>query len=104
MQVLPCACDEISRTTAAQNREYIGRRWQRNLQAEQESNGQDISSLSGFLTRARSHAFTISAMAFQDAWNLDIERLRQCSLHVYADGMLKPFCSHYLTAAEAAHD
>ena len=104
VQVLPCACDEISRTTAAQNREYIGRRWQRNLQAEQESNGQDISSLSGFLTRARSHAFTISAMAFQDAWNLDIERLRQCSLHVYADGMLKPFCSHYLTAAEAAHD
>ena len=36
-------------------------------------------------------------MAFQDAGNLDIERLRQCSLHVYKDGKHIPFCAYYLS-------
>ena len=27
-------------------------------------------------------------MAFQDAYNLDIERIRRCSLHVYEDGKI----------------
>ena len=39
----------------------------------------------------KSHGFTITSMAFQDAGNLDIERLRQCSLHVYKDGKKIPF-------------
>jgi uncharacterized radical SAM superfamily Fe-S cluster-containing enzyme len=37
-------------------------------------------------------------MAFQDAYTLDIERLRRCSLHVYRDGKIIPFCANYLTA------
>ena len=53
--------------------------------------------MEGFLARAKSHGFTITAMAFQDAGNLDIERLRQCSLHVYKDGKHVPFCAYYLT-------
>ena len=36
-------------------------------------------------------------MAFQDAMNLDAQRLRRCSLHVYDNGVLKPFCARYLT-------
>jgi uncharacterized radical SAM superfamily Fe-S cluster-containing enzyme len=36
-------------------------------------------------------------MAFQDAMNLDVERLRQCSLRVYHEGALKPFCARYLS-------
>ena len=36
-------------------------------------------------------------MAFQDAYNLDIERIRRCSLHVYEDGKFMPFCARYLT-------
>ena len=55
-----------------------------------------------FLSRARSYCFTVTAMAFQDAWNLDIERLRRCSLHVYDGGALKPFCARYLTAEAGA--
>lgn len=61
----------------------------------------DLSSLDNFLIRSRSHAFTISAMAFQDAYTLDLERLRQCSLHVYSKGRIMPFCSHYLTRTGA---
>ena len=57
----------------------------------------DMTSMEFFLKRARSHGFTVTAMAFQDAGNLDIERLRQCSLHVYRDGKKIPFCACYLT-------
>ena len=51
-----------------------------------------------FLRRFRERGFTLTAMAFQDAMNLDAERLRRCSLHVYSNGTLKPFCANYLTA------
>ncbi|MEG3070281.1 MAG: hypothetical protein RQM92_05070 [Candidatus Syntrophopropionicum ammoniitolerans] len=39
----------------------------------------------------RSHSFTVTSMAFQDAGNLDLERLRRCSLHVFDNGKLVPF-------------
>lgn len=57
----------------------------------------DMTSMEGFLKRAKSHGFTVTSMAFQDAGNLDIERLRQCSLHVYRDGRFVPFCAYYLS-------
>jgi uncharacterized radical SAM superfamily Fe-S cluster-containing enzyme/phenylacetate-coenzyme A ligase PaaK-like adenylate-forming protein len=51
-----------------------------------------------FLNRACSHTFTVSAMAFQDCWNLNLERLRGCCIHVaQPDGRLIPFCSFNLT-------
>jgi hypothetical protein len=55
--------------------------------------------LDRFLATARQQTFTISAMAFQDAWTLDLERLRGCCIHVLAaDGRLVPFCAYNLTA------
>jgi hypothetical protein len=50
-----------------------------------------------FLDRIRSHGFTLTAMAFQDAGNLDLERLRRCSLHVFDQGRMVPFCARYLS-------
>jgi uncharacterized radical SAM superfamily Fe-S cluster-containing enzyme len=39
-------------------------------------------------------------MAFQDVWNIDLERLRDCFLHVAGDGdRVIPFCAHNLTDA-----
>jgi uncharacterized radical SAM superfamily Fe-S cluster-containing enzyme len=39
-------------------------------------------------------------MAFQDAWNLDLERLKDCCIHVAApDGRLVPFCAYNLTSS-----
>jgi uncharacterized radical SAM superfamily Fe-S cluster-containing enzyme len=32
--------------------------------------------------------------------NLNIERLHRCSLHVYDNGKIKPFCAKYLTTTE----
>ena len=50
-----------------------------------------------FLYRVRHESLTLSSMAFQDAGNLNIERLIRCSLHVYDRGKIKPFCARYLT-------
>jgi hypothetical protein len=60
----------------------------------------DLETFEGFLNGVRKHGFTLTAMAFQDAMNLDVERLRRCSLHVYHEGVLKPFCARYVTAMD----
>ena len=118
----PCCPDS---DPSKKNREFVARRWQRDRLATQSDKAAlctesalceptaeapetsldgstdcccDINDLDYFVRRVKSHGFTITAMAFQDAWNLDLERLRSCSLHVYQDGVLKPFCSRYLTA------
>jgi hypothetical protein len=38
-------------------------------------------------------------MAFQDAWNIDLERLRECFLHVLSPQQkLVPLCAYNLTS------
>jgi hypothetical protein len=57
--------------------------------------------LEDFLKRARTHTLTVSAMAFQDAWTLDLERLRDCCIHVWDPRYgLVPFCAYNVTSAE----
>jgi hypothetical protein len=54
-----------------------------------------------FLREVATGSFTISSMAFQDAENLDLERLRGCCISVIsADGRLVPFCAYNLTSRE----
>jgi len=55
--------------------------------------------LDRFLARARTHTFSISAMAFQDVWNIDLERLQGCCIHIVSPkGNLIPFCAYNLTS------
>jgi uncharacterized radical SAM superfamily Fe-S cluster-containing enzyme len=57
--------------------------------------------LEDFLERARTHTFSVSAMAFQDVWNLDLKRVQDCCIHVMAsNGALVPFCLYNLTASD----
>ena len=56
-----------------------------------------------FLQEGAFRSFTLSAMAFQDADNLDLERLRGCCISVLSpDGMLVPFCAYNLTSREGS--
>ncbi|MGD9949890.1 MAG: radical SAM (seleno)protein TrsS [Desulfobulbus sp.] len=56
-----------------------------------------------FLARARTHTFSLSAMAFQDVWNLDLERLQGCCIHIVSpEGNLIPFCAYNLTSNQGA--
>jgi uncharacterized radical SAM superfamily Fe-S cluster-containing enzyme len=85
---------------AAKNRNFVGRRWQRPQDGGNCCCGTpdqpDLTDMAQFAARIKSHGFTITAMAFQDAATLDIARLRQCSLHVFDNGKHIPFCSYYL--------
>lgn len=93
-----CCCAPVS---ADKNRDFVARRWQRQIQKENNStcccNEPDIHDMDYFLQRVKTHGFTVTAMAFQDAGNIDLERLRRCSLHVFDKGRFVPFCSYYLS-------
>ncbi len=93
-----CCCG----VTAEQNREYVARRWvRRDAQEETCCCGEiDLTSFEGFIRASKERSFTITAMAFQDIWNVDTARLRRCSLHVFEDGRFMPFCVKYMTKAD----
>lgn len=59
---------------------------------------------SRFLARAGvERRFTLSCMAFQDALDLDVERVRGCCIHVMRpDGRMIPFCLQNLTAVDGS--
>lgn len=61
----------------------------------------ETSSLDAFLAQARLQTFAVSGMVFQDAWNLDLKRLRRCYICEMdsARGMV-PFCAYNLTDTE----
>ncbi|MHB1652631.1 MAG: radical SAM (seleno)protein TrsS [Desulfitobacteriaceae bacterium] len=53
------------------------------------------------LFQLKTYSFSISGMAFQDVWNLDLERLKDCCIHVASsEGKLIPFCAYNLTSAD----
>jgi hypothetical protein len=95
-----CSCNQNVGEAHIKNRKFVARRWKRpTVDSGQEccdSNG--YLDMDRFLARVKSHGFTVTAMAFQDAYTLDTERLRRCSLHVFRDGKKIPFCTRYLTA------
>ena len=93
-----CCCKSVDTDAALKNRRFVARRWTRPEQETVQEGKLDMSNLDTFISRGRTHAFTITAMAFQDAYNLDIERLRVCSLHVWHNGKAIPFCARYISA------
>lgn len=97
-----CGCGVPSRgDDALRARQFVASHWVTpapQTASEEPCLGMDVSSLDAFLA-TRQHSFCISAMAFQDAWNLDLERLRECFIHVVApDRRIVPFCAYNLTA------
>ena len=67
----------------------------------QSAENADEDAFDRFLREANERVFTVSGMAFQDAYNLDLERLRRCYINE-ADpvhGMV-PFCAYNLTARD----
>ncbi len=96
-----CSCSQDDSTAHIKNRKFVARRWKRTAEDSRQECccSSDYGDMDTFLRRVKSHGFTITAMAFQDAYTLDIERLRRCSLQVYKNGRSIPFCVRYLTTA-----
>lgn len=87
---------------ARRAREFVARHWSMAQQNSIPDNDPafDVSSFDKFLGSGR-QSFCISGMAFQDAWNLDLARLRECFLHVLSpDQKIVPLCAYNLTGAD----
>ncbi|MDL2317234.1 radical SAM protein [Desulfovibrio sp. OttesenSCG-928-A18] len=57
--------------------------------------------LDSFIAQARNRSFSVTCMAFQDAWNVDLERLQGCCVHVFDPSLrLIPFCARNMTALD----
>lgn len=93
-----CSADEGARKAKV----YVSKNWagRQNGSAEDSPNG-GKSDWDRILDRIHSSSFSISAMAFQDIWNVDLNRVMGCCIHVVSpDGKLIPFCIYNITNTE----
>jgi 7,8-dihydro-6-hydroxymethylpterin dimethyltransferase len=96
-----CRCNSESAEQGASNaRKFVAQNWS-GRESNTPSHLRESFSMGEWdvlLERASTHMLCISGMAFQDVWNIDLDRLRDCCIHVVSrDGMLIPFCAYNLT-------
>lgn len=101
-----CCCKPVSAAQGAvRSRKFVARNWSSPSAVKIPS--KEVRPVLGewdaFLERKRTHTFCVSGMAFQDAWTLDLERLRDCYIHcALPDGRLIPFCAYNLTSRQGS--
>lgn len=95
-----CCCGPMASHSqrAERSRAFVARTW-RGVKAESRGRNEAADSLDNFLDALKYRSLAISAMAFMDAWTLDLSRLQECYIHVAKAGKLIPFCAMNLTAA-----
>lgn len=92
--------DEIEEgeTGARKAKAFVERNWAIKQQKLREDR---YSSFTELLRKIETNRFSISAMGFQDVWNLDMERLKDCCIHVVSkEGNIIPFCAYNLTSKD----
>jgi uncharacterized radical SAM superfamily Fe-S cluster-containing enzyme len=95
-----CCTPQPAEIGAAKTRDFVAKHWSSapNVVTLDSIGSSSFGEWDVFLERTKTHTFCISGMAFQDAWNLDLDRLRDCCIHtVSPDGRLIPFCAYNLT-------
>ncbi|MCG8400703.1 MAG: radical SAM protein [Firmicutes bacterium] len=99
-----CDAPERAGDGARKTRSFVASRWsapqpilkQRQCNCAEPKAQPDSMDL--FLERAQTHTFCISGMAFQDVWNIDLDRLKDCCIHTVSPaGRLVPFCAYNIT-------
>lgn len=94
-----CCTPHPAAEGAEKSRSFVRRQWAAPEAPAPQDAPQD--DLDRFIRRAKTHILAVSGMAFQDAWTLDLERLKGCCIHVSTpDGRLIPFCAYNLTAQD----
>ncbi len=99
-QQTSCCAPQPAAIGAAKTRQFVAQYWtaDKNIVSVDDIGSTAFGEWDVFLARTRTHTFCISGMAFQDAWNLDLERLRDCCIHIVSpDGRIIPFCAYNLT-------
>ncbi|MGI5892392.1 MAG: radical SAM (seleno)protein TrsS [Bacillota bacterium] len=97
-----CCCSVSSQQNAneaQQAREFVAKQWGNAPNTTGKAKGvAAANSLDDFLERLTQYKLAVSGMAFQDAWNLDLDRLRDCYIHIVSPNKrIVPFCAYNLT-------
>lgn len=98
-QVLPHVQAEVAAEGARKAKNFTALHWRGSGTGNAAAQADDFSR---FVAGAGvGQRFTLSAMFFQDALSLDLDRVRGCCIHVVADdGRLIPFCLYNLTSEQ----
>lgn len=101
-----CCSPQVAADGAKKSQFFVARKWSASADndvADKIDCGSfmKVDSLDAFLERVEKFSLCVSGMAFQDAWNIDLERLRECFIHVVSpDNRIIPFCAFNLTGAD----
>jgi len=88
---------EKAEVGATKAKAFVARNWSYQKQVKDEK----LSDWDKILSAIANNAFSISGMAFQDAWNVNLERIKDCCIHVSTvDGRLIPFCMYNITTMD----
>lgn len=91
-----CCCDTTSRDAMLS----VAQQWSGEREEAFPADGDysETSALDLFLAQARENTFAVSGMVFQDAYNLDLDRLKRCYIcEVDGEKGMVPFCAYNLT-------
>ncbi|MDO5111161.1 MAG: radical SAM protein [Clostridia bacterium] len=96
-----CGCG-TSADASARSRKFVAKRWSGARRVREPKAQPDV--FDAFLDKLENQTLAVSAMAFMDAWTLDIERLKRCYINVVRrkEGKVEliPFCAYNLSAAD----
>ena len=98
IKALPRRRSQCCCVRSSDARDFVSQQW--SGKASCCDGDSDTSSLDTFLQQTVENTFTVSGMVFQDAYNLDLDRLRRCYIcEVDTQKGMIPFCAYNLTDA-----
>ena len=93
-------CAKKAEEGARKAKVYVSKNWAAR-QEEKQSAAAPADTWDEILSSIKNKSFGLSAMAFQDAWNVDLNRVMDCCIHVVSpEGKLIPFCLYNITDTE----
>ncbi len=98
IRALPRRRSQCCCVKSSDARDFVSRQWSGKVPGW--DGDLDTASLDAFLQKTVERTFTVSGMVFQDAYNLDLDRLRRCYIcEVDSRYGMVPFCAYNLTDA-----
>ncbi|MDW8802683.1 radical SAM protein [Clostridium sp. A1-XYC3] len=95
-----CCSSEKAEAGAEKAKKFVARNWseRNNVSSNIKMGTSQIMNWDDIIQSIKNYSFSISGMAFQDVWNIDLERVKDCCIHVVnPEGKLIPFCAYNLT-------
>ena len=78
--------------------------WSYSTKTYEEEEMTQTDALDEFLLRIHNETIAVSGMIFQDAWNLDLDRLKRCYIcEVDSEYGMVPFCAYNLTDSKGKY-